>query len=540
MENLKPIAKPPPALVKWVVIVLLALGILFRFSHLGQKVYWHDEVFTSMEATAHTASELRATFFTGQETAPSALLAFQRIDPPRTLAQLVFGLGSEDPQHPPLFYLLLHFWMRGWGDSILVTRSFAALLSLLVFPAMYWLCQELFASALVGWVAIALLALSPIHLVYAQEAREYSLLTALTLFSSAALLRAVRLQQWQSWALYGVTLILSFYTAVFSALVALGHGLYVLGSNPIHVQKIKDGFQLQWQLTRTVIDFLFTGAIAVLAFTPWIYFLRTYSEVFKASTAWINVSLPLPMVFQMWMLNLTRVFFDRDIDLFSPDAQLTWVVIIPIVLLEIYAFYFLTTKAPRSAWWFVVALLIGTSLPLLGPDLLFGGQRSTVTRYFLPFFLCLQVAVAYLISECLTAVRSKQVVGIALSIALAIAGLTSYGTYAQANTWWNKVMSYHHPQIAQVLNASDRPLLMTDAFGYNPANVVSLSYLLNDTVKLLLLKEVGLAKEIPTLSNAAQPIFLLNLPDYFRSGFVAKYGGQFQPVVGELWRWKRP
>ena len=55
-------------------------------------------------------------------------------------------------------------------------RSLSALISLLIFPCIYWLCRELFNVPLsVPGVAIALMAISPIQLVYAQEAREYIL-----------------------------------------------------------------------------------------------------------------------------------------------------------------------------------------------------------------------------------------------------------------------------------------------------------------------------------------------------------------------------
>ncbi|MDX2213126.1 MAG: glycosyltransferase family 39 protein [Oculatellaceae cyanobacterium bins.114] len=539
--EIKPVtAKSIPVFLKWTVLVLLGIGILFRFSHLDRQVYWHDEVFTSLEATAHTGSELKEDLFIGKETVPSTLLAYQHIDPTRTLSQLIFGIGSEDPQHPPLFYLFMHFWMRAWGDSIWVTRSFAAVLSLLVFPAVYWLCWELFASPVVGWVAIALLAISPIHVVYAQEAREYSLLTALTLLSSAALLRAIRGDRWQNWALYGITLILSFYTAVFSALVAFGHGIYIICTQPTQIQSVEDGFQIQWQLTRRAIAFLLTGAIAVVAFTPWFYFLKTYSHVLNASAGWVAISLPFDTTVKLWMLNLIRVFWDADVNPLVADAPFNWFVVIPVVLLEMYAVYSFIQKAPKTSWLFVVTLLVGTSLPLIVPDILSGGQRSTVTRYFLPFLLGLQIAVAYLIAHLLvTTKRSYQAIGISLSAVLAIAGIVSCTLHSQSNTWWNKIMSYHHPEIAQILNTSNHPILMTDGYSYNPANLVSLSYLLNDTVTLLPMVEVGIFLNVPTIADRSQPIFLLNLPDYFRREFLAKYGGQFQPVVGELWVWQR-
>jgi uncharacterized membrane protein len=544
MENLNPVARKPvaaAAALKWIVIILLCVGILFRFSNLGQKVYWHDEVFTSMEATAHTASELTSKMFDGQQSAPSALLSYQQIDPARTIPQLIFGIGSEDPQHPPLFYVLMHFWMRCWGSSVVATRSFAAILSLLVFPMVYWLCRELFASPSVAWIAIALLAISPIHLVYAQEAREYSLLTALTLLSSAALLRAMRLNQWQNWVLYGATLILAFYTSVFSALVAFGHGIFVVCIQPMSIRQILDGFQIQWQVSRRAVYFCITGAIAVIAFTPWFYFLKTYSATLKASAGWVGISLPISIGFKMWILNLTRVFLDTDQNPFAANTNSNELLVFLIILLEIYAFYFLIKNGTSSSKIFILALLAGTSLPLILPDILLGGQRSTVTRYFLPFFLCLQIAVAYLLSQLLFIAqkRSGRLIGIILSAILVCSSLISCGMYSQSNTWWNKIMSYHHPKISQILNASNHPILITDAYGYNPANILSLSYLLNDTVKLMLVSEVGVSKKIPSITDLAQPIYLLNLPDFFRNGFETRYGGKFQLVVGELWLWKR-
>ncbi|MEG4330199.1 hypothetical protein Q5688_33505, partial [Microcoleus sp. herbarium5] len=65
------------------------------------------------------------------------------------------------------------------------------------------------------------LAVSPLHVLYAQEARPYSLWSALILLSCASLLRALRLQNKLSWSIYAVANIMGFYTHFFSLLVAL-------------------------------------------------------------------------------------------------------------------------------------------------------------------------------------------------------------------------------------------------------------------------------------------------------------------------------
>jgi len=64
-------------------------------------------------------------------------------------------------------------------------RSLSAIISLLVFPGVYWLLPGIWVVN--GWIAIALIAVSPFHILYAQEAREYSLWTVTIALSSAAL-----------------------------------------------------------------------------------------------------------------------------------------------------------------------------------------------------------------------------------------------------------------------------------------------------------------------------------------------------------------
>ncbi|NJL19611.1 MAG: hypothetical protein HC895_00380 [Leptolyngbyaceae cyanobacterium SM1_3_5] len=145
---------------------------------------------------------------------------------------------------------MLRWWVDAIGQStVSIVRSFSALTSLLVLPAVYWLAHELFVQIEAGrqylgsakrsqfdpqvretacWFAVALVAVSPYHLLYAQEAREYALWALLTAVSSALLLRSIRLQSPASWIAYSLSLILGLYTYLLMILVAIGHGIYVL------------------------------------------------------------------------------------------------------------------------------------------------------------------------------------------------------------------------------------------------------------------------------------------------------------------------
>lgn len=78
-------------------------------------------------------------------------------------------------QHPPLYYILLHLWIRLVGDGPTAVRLLSALLSTLTLPAFFFLGRKLLGPA-GGLLAALILALSPFHVRFAQEARMYTLL----------------------------------------------------------------------------------------------------------------------------------------------------------------------------------------------------------------------------------------------------------------------------------------------------------------------------------------------------------------------------
>lgn len=91
-------------------------------------------------------------------------------------------------QHPPLYYILLRFWMA-LGDRAAVVRAFSALASTLTIPVIYMLGRRL-AGRNVGLLSAVILALSPFHVRFAQETRMYALLA---LYASLAMLALARL-----------------------------------------------------------------------------------------------------------------------------------------------------------------------------------------------------------------------------------------------------------------------------------------------------------------------------------------------------------
>lgn len=507
--------------LKTLLLVLVLLGIFLRFLNLTHLVYWHDEVFTSLRITGHTRSQLVEQAFIGQEVEPESLLAFQQFQPNVNLAQVIERMGIEDAQHSPLYYVTLRFWTQLLGNTIAVIRSWSAVLGVLAFPCLYWLCRELFPSPLTMVVALGLLAVSPMHVLFAQEAREFSLWTTTILLSSAALLSAMRLKTRRSWGVYAATVAIALYTFLFSGLVMLGHGVYVL-------------LQENLRFTRTVLAYVVASLAGILAFVPWVFFIVRYYSIVQASTGWISNSVPEWVAIQAGMLNFSRVLVDFDLRLDNPWAYL---LVIPALLLEIYALYFVCRRAPYSVSTFILTLIGGTFLSLSLPDLMLDGQRAIISRYLFPCYLGVLLAVAYLISAQITASQTRhRQIGQGLFVMVLCFGIASCLAISQANTWWNKISSYHHPAIAQALNQKPQPLLVTDAYAVNPGNAVALSYLVQPQVKFLLLPEVGFNPQIPKITSQPSDIFLLNLPEAYRNQFAAQYDRKLQLVVSDLWQ----
>lgn len=90
---------------------------------------------------------------------------------------------------PPLYYLLLHLWMRAFGTGDLAVRLLSAMFSLASLPLAYAVGRRLRDRA-TGWSAVLLLAVSPFAVHYATETRMYALLVAEVLALALALLRA--------------------------------------------------------------------------------------------------------------------------------------------------------------------------------------------------------------------------------------------------------------------------------------------------------------------------------------------------------------
>lgn len=529
-----------PSWLRFLIVVLLAIGIFFRFVNLERKVYWHDETYTSLRISGYTANEVRQQIFNNRVIMGTYFDKYQRPNPENNLGDTIKSLAIEDPQHPPLYYIIARFWVQIFGSSVTAIRSLSAFISLLVFPCVYWLCKELFRVPLsVPFIAIALMAISPIHLVYAQEAREYMLWTVTILLSSASLLRAIRLESKSkelakkhqasdstfAWGIYAATLALSLYTFLLSGFVAVAHAIYIFTI-------------AKFEFNKTVKDYLLASLAGFLAFIPWILVVLFNFSQLDSVTSWTKTQINFINLIQGWLIQLSHIFWDFNFGFENPLSYL----ITPVILIFVgYAIYFIYRTSNEKSWLFIVLLIAVPALPLILPDLLFGGIRSLSDRYLLPSYLGIQIAVAYLLAtQIYSGNLARRQIWQIITVLIITCGMISCGVNSQAETWWSKVISYGNPQVATIINQASRPLLISDSFGINYGNVFSLSYLLEPKVRFQLVKE----QKIPKIYNQFTDVFFLNPANDFRQKIETSYKSKLNVVYKDnyysLWKLAKP
>lgn len=398
--------KYTPFWFRFLLVIFLLLGIFFRFTNIDKKIYWHDEAYTSLRISGYTMEQVIQNVSARNEINIKELQQYQRIRPDSQLIETIKSLAIEDPQHPPLYYVLLRFWAQWFGDSVVVIRSLTILISLLVFPSVYWLCIELFKSSLVGWIAVALLAVSPVHVLFAQEAREYCLSTVTILLSSAALLRAMRLNTKLNWGIYAGTLAISLYTLLLSVLVAIGHGIYVAVNEKFIASK-------------RAIAYLLASSAAILIYLPWLLTIILSFYTFVGTTSWTSRYISKINLFENWLLNFSHIFFDIGSE--PPE------IFISLILLILFgsSIYILLKTTSQRVWLFILTLMGVTALSLMLPDIILGGQRSIIPRYLFPCYLGIQLTVAYLLATQISSATSRIRIGQAILTLLLVGGVIS-------------------------------------------------------------------------------------------------------------------
>lgn len=208
--------------VSFLAVILIAAGCL-RFYGLSKESLWLDEAVTII----------------------------------RLSSTLNNALGGEST-NPPLYYVLLHFWMKVFGSTEAGARSLSILPSLIAVILTYLLGNRLYNRG-TGLIAASFMAISTFQISYAQEARAFTLLMGLLLasmlFMDIALKSKSKSKSMWGWFGYFVFTVASLYTHFYAVFFVIGENLF---------------FLLCWKKSRHKITPWLTVNLAILlAFLPW-------------------------------------------------------------------------------------------------------------------------------------------------------------------------------------------------------------------------------------------------------------------------------
>jgi uncharacterized membrane protein len=166
--------------------------------------------------------------------------------------------------NPPLYFIILHYWVRVFGDSEVSLRLPSVLFGLLSIPMIYKIGSAIFDKK-VGALASLLLAIAMIHIRYSQEARGYSLMALLALVSMYYFIGILQTPSLARSTGYVIATGLLLYTHFYGLLIVLCQNIYYLtiltfssDDTPLRLRS--------WILTQ---------AILFLSFMPWLRVLIT-------------------------------------------------------------------------------------------------------------------------------------------------------------------------------------------------------------------------------------------------------------------------
>lgn len=289
------------------LIAILLLAFALRLHALGNQSLWWDELKTIERATLPL---------------PALLTDF---------------ISTRDQL--PAYYLL----MRGWillGDKAFIVRFFSVLWGVLGVTAVFQLGRQM-GSTKVGLTAAFLLAISPFHIYYSQEARMYTQLVTLLILAHVGLVAILQKNDsgtiWNTenrkedaenrrgikgdsfskisvylcgisaklyvafptctvtnkkryWQLYFFTMATAVFTHYFTFLIIFAHAIFFI----LHLRPLKS------------ISFYWFGLMALLAaiFLPWGSMIVNHSGYSEAVPIWINTVQWIEPILTLWTFTI--------------------------------------------------------------------------------------------------------------------------------------------------------------------------------------------------------------------------------------------
>lgn len=255
---------------------------------------------------------------------------------------------------PPLYYVLLHFWIKLTGTSAFSVRLLSVFFGTATVFIIYLLSAHIFNKK-VGMYAALLVSFSPLHIYFSQEARTYSLFFALTLLSMYFYSKLNKVTS--KWIITGylISTVFLIYSHLYALLIILVQNLHQVTVNRFKLTKEAKA----WVLIQFVVFIFYIPRIIQLPgiisdnFHSWISrpsFLQLIYMIYNlfAGTVFSFYGLTLMLICSLLVL---RYKFGNNI--FFP----LWI-LIPLLVPFIYSLLFTPIFIPKYTYFISLPLYL--------------------------------------------------------------------------------------------------------------------------------------------------------------------------------------
>lgn len=438
-------------IITGLLVVLICFGITSRFIKINSQVMNLDERVTAARLAGHSWRTDKDFFYDGAIHTVKEIKDYHTISKESKFINTVDSLWREDTQHPPFYYLLS--WLSGKiGDgSFYNARLVSAIASCFTIVAGYLLADLIFNLPYSGLITAAMISLSQNQVAIGIHARQFSLYTGLTLLSIYLFLKIVDKTTKLNLILYTLLTTISLYTLPLSLLTIVGKGFYLLYTKQKSI----------------LIKFVYSWAVSILLFSPWLYKIIENRKQVRVTTEWLNQSIPLSSYASQLLKVLINSITLADLTNFS-------------VMLGLFAFSLLIAINNNSKFKLIAIIGFVNLLPFLFTDLIKGGIKALQARYIISFQLMLLLAVAYLV---IYLIQRYKFVGIGLLSLILSLQLFSSIKYIKSNTWYTDGRAKDNISLVNLIKKENTVLVGVKPQYPNKNLVVSLSYLLPDETK---------------------------------------------------------
>jgi mannosyltransferase len=290
--------KDNKAILAAVALIIIA-GLLLRVYDLGTESLWHDEAESIYEST----------------------LSLKEI--------------SSHSNQPPLYFIILNWWIHLWGSGEIAIRSLSVIFGVLAILMTFLVGKELFNNR-VGAIGSVLSAVSQFSIFYSQDARAYSLLLLLSLVSYYFFIRILKRDKTWNYPCYFLATVLLGYTHIY--------GLFILSSQIVYFLIFWKKYKLQR------VRLISTFTVIIISLSPIVILLGHRVMSVAKSGFWI----PRPS-----LMTLSETFLEYAsgfrITRFSPESTnstlsttVKYILLLLYVVLALFSLLFLTREKNKQ------------------------------------------------------------------------------------------------------------------------------------------------------------------------------------------------